>query len=241
MQVAAPLQAVGHWPLAVGSSEDDNGAAELQANSQKPKANSQAPSAKSQQLTALFIILIHCDGDACQAEALGDVARSGELLLDDGFVLGAELTQHEVGLCATGKVVADAELQTGIALTDELGDVLQTVVTAVAALASQTQGAHGKREVVDDDEEVLGGDVLLLQPVAHGIAAEVHEGGGLEQRDLCVLHTHVGHEAVALVFPHGACRTGKGVYHAKSDVVACAVVLIARVTQADNQVFHFIN
>ena len=46
LQVAAPLQAVGHWPLAVGSSEDDNGAAELQANSQKPKANSQAPTAK---------------------------------------------------------------------------------------------------------------------------------------------------------------------------------------------------
>ena len=30
-----PLQAIGHWP-AVGSSEDDNGAAELQANSQAP-------------------------------------------------------------------------------------------------------------------------------------------------------------------------------------------------------------
>lgn len=41
-----PLQAVGHWPLAVGSSEDDNDAAELQANSQQPTANSQAPSAK---------------------------------------------------------------------------------------------------------------------------------------------------------------------------------------------------
>ena len=38
-----PLQAVGHWPLAAGPSEDDNDAAELQANSQQPKANSQAP------------------------------------------------------------------------------------------------------------------------------------------------------------------------------------------------------
>ena len=45
---AAELQAVGHWPLAVGSSEDDNGVAELQANSQKPKANSQKPKANSQ-------------------------------------------------------------------------------------------------------------------------------------------------------------------------------------------------
>ena len=57
LQVAAPLQAVGHWPLAVGSSEDDNGAAELQANSQKPKANSQAPSAKRQQLKASLLFL----------------------------------------------------------------------------------------------------------------------------------------------------------------------------------------
>ena len=38
-----PEQAVGHWPLAVGSRDDDNCAAELQANSQKPEANSQAP------------------------------------------------------------------------------------------------------------------------------------------------------------------------------------------------------
>ena len=52
-----PEQAVGHWPLAVGSSEDDNGAAELQANRQKPKANSQAPSANSQQPTAKILFL----------------------------------------------------------------------------------------------------------------------------------------------------------------------------------------
>ncbi len=51
---AAKLQAVGHWPLAVGSSEDDNGAAELQANSQKPKANSQAPIANSPKALGLL-------------------------------------------------------------------------------------------------------------------------------------------------------------------------------------------
>ncbi len=44
-----PLQAVGHWPLAVGPSEDDNDASELQANSQQPTANSQQPTANSQQ------------------------------------------------------------------------------------------------------------------------------------------------------------------------------------------------
>ena len=33
-----PEQAVGHWPLAVGSSEDENCAAEQQANSQQPTA-----------------------------------------------------------------------------------------------------------------------------------------------------------------------------------------------------------
>ena len=52
-----PEQAVGHWPLAVGSRDDDNCAAELQANSQKPKANSQAPSANSQQPTAKILFL----------------------------------------------------------------------------------------------------------------------------------------------------------------------------------------
>ena len=58
---AAELQAVGHWPLAVGSSEDDNGVAELQANSQKliakrhqPTANSQRPKANSPKALGLL-------------------------------------------------------------------------------------------------------------------------------------------------------------------------------------------
>ena len=51
---AAELQAVVHWPLAVGSSEDDNGAAELQANSQKPTANSQRPIANSPKALGLL-------------------------------------------------------------------------------------------------------------------------------------------------------------------------------------------
>lgn len=46
---AAELQAVCHWPLAVGPREDDDSAAELQAT---PMANSQVPSANSQELRA---------------------------------------------------------------------------------------------------------------------------------------------------------------------------------------------
>ena len=42
----AELQGVGHWPLAVGSRDDDNAAAELQAKRQAPIANGQTPSAK---------------------------------------------------------------------------------------------------------------------------------------------------------------------------------------------------
>ena len=69
-----PLQAVGHWPLAVGSSEDDNGDDNEDENENEndddndnsqsstikllqPKANSQAPSANSQQLKASLLFL----------------------------------------------------------------------------------------------------------------------------------------------------------------------------------------
>ena len=72
--------------------------------------------------------MVHRNGESGQAEALGNVARRGELLGDDVLIFSAELAEHKVGLCATGKVVADAELEAGIALTDELGDVLLHVV-----------------------------------------------------------------------------------------------------------------
>ena len=191
-------------------------------------------------LSSFFIKLIHRNGDTCEAEALDNLACCGELFLDDCLILGAELAEHKVGLCTTGKVVADTKLQAGIVLPYELGDVLEAVVAAIATLGSESERAGRQREVIDHHEHILEGDILFLQPIAHGIAAEIHEGGGLEQRDLGILHTHVGYEAIALVFPCRISRFGQSIYHTESDVVARAVVFIARITQADNQVFHFL-
>ena len=189
-------------------------------------------------LAAPSVVLVHGDVEAGEAERLDDVDGRGQLGVDDGTVVGIEAAEHEVHLCAGREAVADAHAQTGVLLrTEHLLDVAQPVVSARTALALEAQGADGQGEVVDDDEQVLAGDVLLVQPVADGVAAEVHERGGLEQHELAVLDGRVGHVAVAAVLKNSIGRLGKGVQYVVTYVVAGVFVFVAWIAQTDYQVF----
>ena len=150
--------------------------------------------------SSFIIIVAHGKLDAAQRECFDSFAGHECLLVDDLFLFGAEAAEDEIHLCASREVVADAEAQPVVALSAErLGYVLQAVVPAVAASLPDAYRAEWQAEVIDHDQHVLYGYLLLQEPVADGVAGEVHIGRWLEQDQLCVLDAHVGHEAVPTV------------------------------------------
>ena len=140
-------------------------------------------------------------------------------------------------LHAVGEVVTDAHAQTGIVLSDELLDVSQAVVAAVGAVGLQAELPKGDCHFVGDDEQAFLVDILLAQPVADSIAAEVHEGGGLEQEYLPSFQGCLCQKAVALVGENNIGRLCEGVQYHVSSIVAGIGIFITGVSQSHNQVF----
>ena len=182
----------------------------------------------------IFVIVIgHSQVHALQTEAFHGLGGQLEPLVHHGELFGRKLAQHPVHLTAAREFVADAEAQAGVLLCAEhLTDAPQTVVPALAAGGLEAQVAEGQRQIVDGYEQVLQGNVALVHPVAHGVAAQVHVGGGLEQDEFIAPQGHLGDKAVALVLEGDACLGCQSVDDAKSDVVACLPVLVADVSQA---------
>ena len=99
-------------------------------------------------------------------------------------------------------LVSYTETHAGVGVgTDDGLDVPQSVVAAVRALFANPDGTERQVQVVHQHEHVLHGDLLLLKPVPHGVAGEVHIRGGFEQYHFGVLHATFGYEPVTLVLP----------------------------------------
>ena len=184
-----------------------------------------------------MVKLVHGDVDAGQYKAPDDFHRGidgGLKNLHVGLVIAAE---HPVYLSAARIVVANAHAQTGIVLPDELLDVSQSVVPPVAATALEAELAQGQGHIVRNHEQAPLINVFLVEPIAHGVAAEVHERGGLEQDDFAALQAGFGHEAVSPVLKNDIGRLGKSVQYHESGVVAGSRVFSARIAQSTYQVF----
>ena len=110
-------------------------------------------------------------------------------------------------------------------------------MTTVGATGLQAELSQGQRHIVADDEQPLLVDVLLVQPIAHGIAAEVHERGGLQQEHFPSLDRCLGHKAVAPVVKMNIGCLSKSIQYHKPCVVAGQFVFVTDITQANNQVF----
>ena len=117
-----------------------------------------------------FIELIHCDVYSGEDETLDDLHTQVDGGLESLQLFLGITAEHPVNLHATGKVIADAHAQTGIVLADELLDMSEAVMTAVGATGLQAELSQGQRHIVANDEQPLLVDVLLVQPIAHGIA-----------------------------------------------------------------------
>ena len=81
---------------------------------------------------------------------------------------------------------------------------------------------------------MLQGNVLLVHPISHGIATEIHEGGGLEQRQSATLDAGLGHITITAVFKNNIGRLCKSVQYHIACIVAGVPVFIARISQTDN-------
>ena len=180
----------------------------------------------------LPIVQIHGAVDTLQAERRDDFGGEFEAVGQQFLLLVGPFAEHEVALCSASEVVAYTEANSGVVLRAEYGlYVAQAVVPAVATLLADTDSTERKVEVVHQDEHVLHGDFLLLQPIAHGVAAEVHIGAWLEQDHLRILHAALRHKAIALVRPLYVLGFGKGIEHHEADVVARGGILIADISK----------
>ena len=181
--------------------------------------------------------MIHCDVYSGEDETLDNLHTTVDGGLEGlEFFLGVT-TEHPVDLHATREVVADTHTQTGIVLTDELLDMSKAVMTAVGATGLQAELSQRQRHIVADNEQPLLVDVLLVQPITHGIAAEVHERGGLQQEHFPSLDRRLGHKAVAPVVKMNIGCLSKSIQYHKPCVVAGQFVFVTDITQANNQVF----
>jgi len=98
------------------------------------------------------------------------------------LLLRIESSEHEIHLPSLLELVPHTYAHTGKGgrLQEEL-DVLEPVVAAVAPRSPHPESPEGEVEVVANDHNSLDGHILLLHPIADGIAAEVHKGGGLDE------------------------------------------------------------
>ena len=95
---------------------------------------------------------------------------------------------------AAGEVVADAEAEAAEGVGAQfLDDVGEAVVSAVGALFAHTDSAQRQGNVVVDNQKVLDGNLLLIQPIFHRLAAQVHIGGGLDDHQGLTPEFHLRH------------------------------------------------
>src|SRR3712207_2666501 len=134
-----------------------------------------------------LVKLVHRGSDALQHEALDDVNGRVEGGLQLFHLFVGVAAQHPVYLASLGIIVAHAYAQPGIVLANELYDMPQAVVTAVATACLQAEIAQRQGHIVADDEQSFLVDALVVEPVSYGIAAQIHKGGGLEQYHLTPL------------------------------------------------------
>ena len=183
-----------------------------------------------------FVVLVHRVVDALEDKALDDVYCHVDGRLQHLHVVVGVMAEHPVDLSATWIVVADAHAQACEVLADQLHDMSQTIVSSIAAVGFQSEIAQGQRHVIADDEQSALVDFLLIEPIAHSVAAEVHERRRLEQEHFSAFERGLGYKAVTAILKTNIGRFSKSVQYHKSCIVASTGVFIAGITQSTDQI-----
>ena len=134
----------------------------------------------------------------------------------------------------------DAELDPGeIVPAQQIDDALEPVVASGAALAADSQPPGVEGDVVNEHQQPLHRDLVVFQRIPHALTGQVHIGRGLEQQHPVPAEGGGAGEALELdPLELAAQRTGQGVHRPEAGVVPGVLILLAGVTQADDQVLR---
>src|SRR5688572_6479445 len=162
-------------------------------------------------------------------------------LVDGRLVLGRRLLQHVVGAFRAGGRLADAQAQAPVVVRAQaLRDVPQAVVPGDAAALLDARDAGCEVELVVHHQDLFGLELEEACEHLHRLAAQVHErlrqqepgAGGILADQRLELRVLAQHEAAGL---------REALDQPEPRVVPRALVLLARIAQADHQPYHFLS
>ena len=130
--------------------------------------------------------------------SLGGVGHGG---FDDGLFIGGEPREHEVGGFEAGRRLSDPDSQPshlgGLESPEDIGESL---LASGGTLLAESQASQREIEVIADDEDLFGLELVEVQEWTDGLAAVVHEGLGCDQQQPGLPERHfadLGIEAIA--------------------------------------------
>jgi hypothetical protein len=150
---------------------------------------------------------VHRGDDAVADPRLNASEQGGEPLAHQRRLLTLELPEHEVAqhFAGDGLGAPDADAQAGVLVRAERRlNAAQAIVSAGGALGAEPKRANGERNVIDDDEEVVGRrPERAVRVRLERVAAEVHERLRLEQAHSAPIQITVGGTRMRRVSPRG--------------------------------------
>src|SRR6476661_2502595 len=154
-----------------------------------------------------------------------------------------EVLEDEVGGVLASRRPADPEADSEVVLgADRLGDGAQAVVPALTAALLEADDTGVDVELVVDDDEAFGGDVVVLQEAGDRAPGDVHVGRRDGQDDLGAgdLQADLGDPGAGLVrlergAAAGGVTAGELLDGHRADVVPVAGILRPRVAEPDDE------
>ena len=153
------------------------------------------------------------------------------------FLLRSHLSYYIIHLFPTLEIIAYTKTYSCIFLgAYEFVYVLQAVMSAVAALSADAQLAARQRNIVKNDENVFGRNLVECGSLPYGFAAVVHHCLGLEQQTALFAEDDFTQDALEfdlIDFDIFAFR--QQIQTQKACVVARERIFCPRISQTDNQ------
>src|SRR6185312_4079811 len=156
--------------------------------------------------------------------------------LEPQLFLGEEILQHIRldQLLASG--MADADAHAPVIRTDRIVDRAQAIVPAIAAAALHPELALDEIDIVMDDRDRAGLDLVKPRRRADAVAARIHEGLGLQRHDARLADHAFGERALEFAAKRREpIALGNRVERHEAEIVAIHRVAGSRIAEPDEK------